>query len=366
MTSENEYQNLSAVIRRNITFEKWNELQSNQQNMYLTYLTNPNHFFFRSSMIFQIKQTGIFTYDEEQMFLSRFKYFRDDLKIKKIPWGFFAIPFYGRAGYQCAAHYRELLVNKFLEPDPEYPFDGGNYPKGIFGEEVNLRPEIQEALENEAFQYVTSQLENEYIGDFEYPPSEFLTQNIPEKNRVCQEPKIAKKSLPRLKIGEKTRTKLPEPYIVDIDILDGALESDEEAAPEYYKKSGNKKQSDSSTSNVTPRHSSQNSAHPERVEEIRAAQTNKAPPIPRPPPAPRKPQGCSFMPGFIDPISKDPIVEPMMDPNGFVMGKKSWEKCLADHSIAPCPLEISNLSDLIALTKDNFDSLSAFISNMNQ
>ncbi|KAL6051980.1 Ubox domain containing protein [Balamuthia mandrillaris] len=72
------------------------------------------------------------------------------------------------------------------------------------------------------------------------------------------------------------------------------------------------------------------------------------------------------LPGFVDPITLDEVIQPAISPSGHVMGYKSWSRCLSS-SEGICPLTKQPLKkrDLVLLTWDNIDQYIDKIVNMN-
>ena len=72
---------------------------------------NTNAYFYRHRPPNERQRRGPFTEEEEEVFMRRLRYFRDELHISNGAWGFFAVPLTGRVGYQCSSFYRKLLKN---------------------------------------------------------------------------------------------------------------------------------------------------------------------------------------------------------------------------------------------------------------
>ena len=335
MSKEIDYKSTSKTIKRFFTLEQWSQMSHEQQNYYLTYLSNPNHFFFRSSFLNQTPKKGDFSLEERTMFHSRFKLFRDDLKVQKIPWGYFSIPFEGRAGYQCAWFYRELLMAKEFDPDPNYPFTNG-YPKSIFDENPTLLRDAVQRLEDEAYEKTKENIELVDLADYSAPPPKFSIHETVDNPYDRKEPKV----------GRKGRQQ-PTATTTSADVTDGeALFMDEiEEKKEEAPLETIPPPKVDNTPVVEEKPKSKLEILIEEVEKIPFADDNP-------------------LKGFMDPLTKTQIKEPLLDINGYVMGKKSWEFCIADPSQAPCEMSVTCLSDLIALTSDNFDSMKAFITNL--
>jgi hypothetical protein len=63
------------------------------------------------------------------------------------------------------------------------------------------------------------------------------------------------------------------------------------------------------------------------------------------------------MPDYVDPITRLPVVAPMMSPAGIVLGKETWIYCLARKQECPLTKQPVKLDTLTLLTPQNFDRL---------
>ena len=89
--------------------DMWNSYSSHRQESFRMMYKNPNIFFYRNRPPGDPQKRGPFTREEEEQFLERLRYFRDDLGISNGWWGLFAVPLRGRVGYQCSNFYRRLV-----------------------------------------------------------------------------------------------------------------------------------------------------------------------------------------------------------------------------------------------------------------
>ena len=350
MNDKFQYNKVSFIIKNFFKSDEWDDLSGNDQNYYLTYLSNPNHFFFRSSFLNEEKITGEFSHDEEEFFSKRFSYFRNDLRIQKIPWGYFSIPFRGRAGYQCAWYYRESLLAKKYEPDPNYPFVN-NVPKHIFDENPILLRETIRQLEEEAFRYITENKKKVDMKDYSEKPPAYVYQEISTYNQHITSIKIAMK-------GPQRNQLLANRYAQQNTIDDSSINSNKDkddmqnaTTESRFPANENDYKSNEDTSNAGTTPNEKQAGPISDIEKL--LQEDKELPI-----DPNNP-----MIDFIDPITHRQIKDPMLSVDGFVMGRKSWEYCLKHKEEAPCNMSITCVDDLIALTKENFDSMKAFITN---
>jgi hypothetical protein len=68
--------------------------------------------------------------------------------------------------------------------------------------------------------------------------------------------------------------------------------------------------------------------------------------------------------GALDPMSDMPMLNPMVDRDGYVMDLRSWRKVFRSGAEAPFPTEAEDEYDLEELTALNFAKLRPFIVNM--
>jgi hypothetical protein len=68
--------------------------------------------------------------------------------------------------------------------------------------------------------------------------------------------------------------------------------------------------------------------------------------------------------GVLDPMTKDPMTNPMMDRNGFVMDLRSWRKVFRSGAKPPFSTDAGDEDDLRELTALNYPELRLQIVNM--
>ena len=280
------YENLPTTITNFISENRWNKLDFKLKEYYYIYLNNPNHFFFRSNFLHIPKKKGSFNEEEIKIFYNRLNYFKNELNLNKIPWGYFSIILNGRSGYQCAAFYREQIILGKISKDFSYPITKNGFPLNIFSEGNEINCPI---LEKELFEIVNSKI------NFNYLINKFNFKFNNNNNNNFQ----------------NTIILLPKSY------------------QKYQDK--NFKENDFLDENIL----------------IKEYIIEKNP-----------------LSNFIDPLSNEYIKIPMIDINGFLMDKSSWEKCLINPNISPCNLIIKSLNDLIFINNENFSILSPFIINL--
>jgi len=61
------------------------------------------------------------------------------------------------------------------------------------------------------------------------------------------------------------------------------------------------------------------------------------------------------LPGHVDPITLEEVVQPAISPYGHVMSMASWIQCLLENERCPLTKKPLKRSDLVVLTKQNID-----------
>ena len=384
MDQKMSYNKVSNIIKTFFKEDEWDNISVNEQNYYLTYLSNPNHFFFRSSFLNEKPVSGEFSDSERSFFVERLNYFRNELRIQKIPWGFFSLPFSGRAGYQCAWFYRENLISKKFETDPYYPIVN-NVPKNIFDESTILLRETLQTLEKEVFSYVSRNISHVNLEDYSQKPPAYAYQEIPTYRTQITSIKVAQKGLPQKKrtgISSSSSSNILQEHPYNNDEISQSSQdtskhenTQKTESPKEQRMISDHKQSkeiDQSTNSTSENKSQneentisskedQNENEKEQNGQISKEDSDRAKLLQEDAKTPIDPNNPLI--GFNDPLTHTQIKEPMLDINGFVMGKKSWEYCLNHKEEAPCEMSITCLDDLIALTKENYESMKSYIVN---
>lgn len=69
--------------------------------------------------------------------------------------------------------------------------------------------------------------------------------------------------------------------------------------------------------------------------------------------------------GFIDPITMEEIEDPWISPQGYVMGKTTWSRCLQQEPRNTCPFtkQLVHKRDLVQLTWANIEQFKSKIVN---
>ncbi|EAY05663.1 AT hook motif family protein [Trichomonas vaginalis G3] len=150
--------------------EKWNSFSLAKQKICMRILKSPNSFYFRFRPPWEETKVGPFSKEEEAMFYRRMDYFQKTLGIKNALWGYFAIPFIGRVGYQLSTFYRNQVKTGKIK-DEDYSKDDKGDLKSTRPRSKHEIPEpLSKKLTDEAYNFILNQIEgldikDEDIGD---------------------------------------------------------------------------------------------------------------------------------------------------------------------------------------------------------
>jgi hypothetical protein len=281
---------------------------------------NPNAFFYRNRPPSDPQRFGSFTREEEELFLQRMSYFRNILHTEEGLWGLFAVPIRGRVGYQCSNFYRQLIKEHKLVDDRYELLPNGDLR---YRARSCLTPPASIAiLEHEAFAFINECMCRD---DGETPrivaPIWVETDNLRVRPLRTQKPRPREKPPQTEEQGEDVihffgrDRKLPErKYDPLKDDTPGRGKGG------YLCRSHDSKDDD---------------------EDLR----------------------CPLY-GILDPLTDDPMLNPMMDRAGYVMDLQSWRRVFKSGDPAPFPSEASSERDLEAITSRNYADLRFYILNM--
>lgn len=304
---QEQTQDLDSVpnnLKQYITQEVWDSYSSARRESFMNMFKNPNSFFYRNRPPGDPQKMGGFTSDEEEQFIQRINYFRNDLKVYDKLWGLFAVPLKGRLGYQCMNFYRHLIeIGRLKKIKPKT--DGSKRSKNT------VSPEVQKKLEQEALDFIKQCL---------------------SLNKQITEPQTKFERQP------KNISTSSDEY------------SDSYAAPhnnEYENHKSLKKHSKGNDS------SSLNKFNRKKESSRNQLNSNK--------------KGCiSYIYYAPDPITNKPMENPLLDQYaGIVLDKSSWTKYF-NHEIAKPYNNIcaKKLSDLLPLTPQVFEEFRNQIVNV--
>lgn len=150
-------------LRQYITKEVWNSYSPARQNSFKSMFRNPNCFFLRNRPPGELQKMGPFSEEEQELFLQRLKYFRNELHIYDKLWGLFAVPFTGRFGYQIVNFYRRLLRDGVVKK---------------VAKSSNIDPEVEKMLNDQAIEYLKDGLaKKQRITEPQYRPSKQMPKS---------------------------------------------------------------------------------------------------------------------------------------------------------------------------------------------
>ena len=163
---------------------------------------NTNAYFYRHRPPNERQRRGPFTEEEEEVFMRRLKYFRDELHISNGAWGFFAVPLTGRVGYQCSSFYRKLLKNGKIKATEDEGTSRSRVPESSM-ERLRLesakwlRTHFSDSeLENpEASSVVSERVKTPPPVTRAPPPAPAKHEKVQEKGEVMSDLKYARDSV---------------------------------------------------------------------------------------------------------------------------------------------------------------------------
>ena len=140
-------------IREYITKELWNAIPKNRQREISEILRTPTTYFFRRRCPWEPSKTGPFTPEEEKQFFQRYNQLKE-MGIVNAQWGFFAISFVGRVGYQLATFYRTKVSTGEIQDDSFVKDSNGSLKHIIHKHKLDLTPEMKEQMYKEVAKLV--------------------------------------------------------------------------------------------------------------------------------------------------------------------------------------------------------------------
>ncbi|OHT11669.1 hypothetical protein TRFO_03891 [Tritrichomonas foetus] len=297
-------------LRLYVSQEIWSLWSPIRRESFKSIIKNPNSFFYRNRPPGDPQKCGPFTQAEEDQFLERLRYFREELGIEDGLWGYFSVPISGRLGYQCSNFYR-LLIKTGKVKDDHYEVQEDGKLKFIHNSRSQPTPEVMAKLEKEAFDYIQKCLKSE---DGEVPqvsmPIIVHSENTTSRPMTQKPYKVTRASHEIIKYIGHQRSLRERRYI-------------QQPRPKGAKG-----------------YNLSNNIHT-FIEENR----------------------CPLY-GAIDPMSEEPIETPMMDKTGFVMDLRSWRRVFRHNEMPPCDYLANDESDLIELTAKNFNQFRLFVTNI--
>lgn len=287
----------------------WKSWSPIKRESFMSILNNPNSFFYRNRPPGDPQINGKWTQEEDTQFFNRLDYFRNTLKIEDGLWGLFSVPIRGRLGYQCSNYYRLLIQEGRVQDDRYEIMEDGKLRFKHRAKASKVSKEVLKLLEKEAFEFIEKCINRE---------DGIIPQII--------EP-VRSELVPQISVGH---SKIHKPSEDLINLLGHKRNLCEKRYNPYdelaYFSAGGK--------GITQK---------------------------------KKKKGDEKSPlfGALDPLTDEPMENPMMDENGFVMDLKSWRRVLKHKITAPCEMVIKSETDLIEMNMKHFNEKHLWITNMN-
>ena len=301
-------------LRFYVSQEIWSMWSPIRRESFKMIIKNPNTFFYRNRPPGDPQKCGPFTSEEEEQFLKRLKYFREELKIQDGLWGFFSVPIRGRVGYQCSNFYR-LLIKAGKVVDDHYELQEDGKLKFIKGQTKETpSPEVMQLLEKEAF--------------------DFIKQCMTTEDGV-----VPQVSMPiQVTADNTTRPVFTKPYKI------------KRASKEIVNFIGHERNlRERKSIQDTLSNGAKNAGINTNLRTLHACFDRN--------------HSCPLY-GATDPMTKEPIEVPMMDPSGFVMDLKSWRRVFRHNEMPPCQFLANDENDLIEINPKNFNHFRSLITNI--
>ena len=321
---EGDNELLPEKLRLYVSQEIWNSWSPIRRDSFKQILKNPNSFFYRNRPPGDPQKYGHFTPEEEKQFIERLQYFRKTLKINDGLWGLFSVPIRGRLGYQCSNFYRQLIREGKLR-DYRYSIESDGKLRFNHGGSASIPPESIRILEKEAFDFIQKSISGENGTPIVSAPIQIKTQR-----QVHFKPFSNRNTTRHISSGG-----------VIVGGGGGCL------SQLFGKRRKNLREKRFDPTLVSDEYNEEKPRRPRKEESIETSVISSRCPL------------C----GAIDPMSNEPITNPMMDCLGFVMDLRSWRRVFRRGEPAPCPLVAESESDLIQITPMNFEQLRLLVSN---
>lgn len=291
-------------LKQYITQEVWDSYSYARRESFSNMFKNPNSFFYRNRPPGDPQKMGGFTPEEEEQFIQRINYFRNELKVYDKLWGLFAVPLKGRLGYQCMNFYRHLIEIGRLKKIK-------SKTDGLKKTRFTVSPEVQSKLEQEALEFI-----NECLS---------LNKQITE---------------PQTKFERQ-----PKNVITSGDeYSDSSIEKHEKLIKKKKKKSDIDFNSDSNDPTLRKHKKKHEYSNLKRYifEKNIVAKKSKN----------KSKRNISFIHYAPDPITNIPMENPLLDQySGIVLDKSSWVKYFQNEIAKPYNnICAKKLSDLLPLT----------------
>ena len=312
--NNNKDENVPDKLKIYVSQEIWSSWSSIRRESFQQIIKNPNAFFYRNRPPGDPQKNGPFSKEEEEQFLNRLNYFRDILQIEDGLWGLFSVPIKGRLGYQCSNFYR-LLIKENKIKDPHYEIVDG---KLIFkhGQKKSVDPGSIEILEKEAFDFI----------------NKCLTENGENPPQVLKPINIKPPNLEKSKNIIEEKIKDPE-----IQLLNSFIG--------YSRGLKDRNISTLEALNIT-----NGGKNPNKKDKKIFFNDEE--------------NYCPLV-GALDPITKEPMKNPTINQNGYVLDLSTW-KDFIKKGFSPFDNDLLlNEKDLIELNSKNYFHFKYLINNIS-
>lgn len=336
---------------------------------------NPNAYYYRFNHPGEVQRNGKWTDEEREIFLNRMQ----EVGVNG-QWGIFAKEVYGRVGYQCANFYRQMIENAEIE-DPRYVIDENGKAHFLFskrkGRSSSSTPsdatpqsnspsgtgddEMEEGeMQLDGLTKVTRDGRDIYIPKINVPVRRTSNAAAPS---ASSKPRSSAKSVtaidPFLGAGSAAVERALTPSASSSAAGSGAGASTSKSGgsssrggasssaaasgdAKTKKKTMKKRKRDVDGGDEDYKPSS-TWARERADREAVAAQKNR--------------MDSNPLPGFLDVITNNELIEPAISPYGHVLSYSTWLKCLSAEPKNTCPFtkKLIKKRDLIILTWENVD-----------
>jgi len=285
-------------------FEGWSEARI---KAYKTIDTNPNAYYYRFNKPGEVQRDGKWSLEEQKLFFEVMKTHPPNHK-----WGIFSMHIPGRVGYQCSNFYRSQIKQGKIKDD-NYILDEKGRPRYLFKNKSG-RAEIRVHSKKHDGSDQPSQPTNNAAQMIQPGVTVMPVAAAPPKPKRAPKPKKAK-------VAKAPKVKKPK------------------AKPKKKKKRGR------GMGDVIRACDVDSEEDDDPIPRNTAKRMRSALGVGNP------------LPDYLDPITKAPVVAPMMSPYGHVMGKETWMLCLEREPKNRCPLTKQPVSkrELVQLTEQNIE-----------
>ena len=354
--STNSHVKLPSLLRKYISPEKWKTMSKQRQNECKQIFRAPNTYFFRNRPSWETLRFGSFSKEEEKQFFDRFHAFQS-MGIVNAQWGFFAIPFIGRVGYQLSTYYRTQVKLGVIKDDSFIIDATGKMRQVKHKQKIEMNDELNHRMYTE-----TAELLSTYAST----------------NTNAQTPK-----------QQTEKVKQPKEKSSEVEITDTTPSAGEityqqqEADDEQDPNSSNSIGSDDVKSSTMPKKiqdqspqkpmktrerphkriifSDSNDFEEDQIsfESIHKGRRRKV-----------KDHDNSdqelhcIITGARDPLTGRPMRHPAMNNDGYVMDLDSWKLVLTGKEPMPFDTAINSLRDLTLVTSKTYEELKMYIVNV--